>query len=78
MVEVLLVVSTITEPTWINTIPVTSVRIAREIHVRVMLTSCTGKVGMRHFHLTRQQYWKPTINLDKVSTEEDMKQETPG
>merc|ERR1711939_350328 len=23
-----------------------------------------GKVGMRYFHLTRNQYWKPTINLD--------------
>lgn len=33
------------------------------------LTICSyfGKVGMRHFHLTRNQYWKPTINLDKVS-----------
>merc|ERR1712230_130693 len=25
-----------------------------------------GKVGMRYFHLTRNQYWKPTINLDKL------------
>ena len=25
-----------------------------------------GKVGMRHFHLLRNHYWKPTINLDKV------------
>lgn len=25
-----------------------------------------GKVGMRHFHLTRQKYWCPTINLDKL------------
>ncbi|KAK5207708.1 60S ribosomal protein L28 [Exophiala xenobiotica] len=23
-------------------------------------------VGMRYFHLTRNQYWKPTINLDKL------------
>lgn len=25
-----------------------------------------GKVGMRYFHKTNQQFWKPTINLDKV------------
>ena len=25
-----------------------------------------GKVGMRHFHLTKQRYWCPTINLDKL------------
>ena len=27
-----------------------------------------GKVGMRHFHLTKQKYYKPTINLDKLWT----------
>ncbi|KAI5888871.1 ribosomal protein L18e/L15P [Schizophyllum commune] len=27
-----------------------------------------GKVGMRYFHLTRNQYWKPTINVDKLWT----------
>jgi hypothetical protein len=27
-----------------------------------------GKVGMRHFHLTKQKYWCPTINLDKLWT----------
>ncbi|CAJ2508485.1 Uu.00g135110.m01.CDS01 [Anthostomella pinea] len=25
-----------------------------------------GKVGMRHFHLQRNHYWKPVINLDKL------------
>jgi len=25
-----------------------------------------GKVGMRHFHLTRNQYWRPIINVDKL------------
>lgn len=25
-----------------------------------------GKVGMRHFHLLRNHYWCPTVNLDKV------------
>jgi ribosomal protein L15 len=25
-----------------------------------------GKVGMRYFHKTQQQFWKPTINIDKV------------
>ena len=25
-----------------------------------------GKVGMRRFHLTRQQYHCPTINVDKL------------
>lgn len=25
-----------------------------------------GKVGMRHFHLTRQRYFRPSINLDKI------------
>lgn len=25
-----------------------------------------GKVGMRHFHLTRQQYHCPILNLDKL------------
>lgn len=28
-----------------------------------------GKVGMRYFHKTKQQFWKPTINLDKVRFE---------
>ncbi len=26
-----------------------------------------GKVGMRRFHLLRNQLWKPSINIDKVS-----------
>lgn len=25
-----------------------------------------GKVGMRRFHLLRNQQWKPEINIDKV------------
>jgi len=25
-----------------------------------------GKVGMRRFHLTRNQYWRPVINVDKL------------
>jgi ribosomal protein L15 len=25
-----------------------------------------GKVGMRHFHLTRNKYWRPAINVDKL------------
>jgi ribosomal protein L15 len=25
-----------------------------------------GKVGMRYFHKTQNQFWKPTINLEKV------------
>jgi hypothetical protein len=25
-----------------------------------------GKVGMRHFHLTRNKLWRPTINVDKL------------
>src|ERR1700675_3404077 len=25
-----------------------------------------GKVGMRHFHLTRNMHWRPTINVDKL------------
>ena len=25
-----------------------------------------GKVGMRYFHKTQNQFWKPIINLDKV------------
>jgi len=25
-----------------------------------------GKVGMRHFHLTRNAYWRPTVNVDKL------------
>jgi large subunit ribosomal protein L27Ae len=25
-----------------------------------------GKVGMRHFHLTRQAAWCPTVNVDKL------------
>ena len=28
-----------------------------------------GKVGMRYFHKTQNQFWKPTINLEKVSRE---------
>lgn len=27
-----------------------------------------GKVGMRHFHLTKNQYFCPIINLDKIWT----------
>jgi large subunit ribosomal protein L27Ae len=27
-----------------------------------------GKVGMRHFHLTRNAQWNPTINVDKLWT----------
>ncbi|XP_062512596.1 large ribosomal subunit protein uL15-like [Corticium candelabrum] len=27
-----------------------------------------GKVGMRHFHLTKQRYYRPIINLDKLWT----------
>ena len=26
-----------------------------------------GKVGMRYFHKLQNQFWKPVINLDKVS-----------
>ena len=25
-----------------------------------------GKVGMRHFHMTKNKYFKPAINVDKV------------
>ncbi|KAI1911479.1 60S ribosomal protein L28 [Ophidiomyces ophidiicola] len=25
-----------------------------------------GKVGMRYFHKSQNQFWKPTINLDKL------------
>ncbi len=28
-----------------------------------------GKVGMRYFHQVKNQFWKPVINLDKVSEE---------
>ena len=28
-----------------------------------------GKVGMRYFHKLQNQFWKPVINLDKVSWE---------
>jgi len=27
-----------------------------------------GKKGQRHFHLQRNQYFKPTVNLDKLWT----------
>lgn len=27
-----------------------------------------GKAGQRHFHLQRNQYFKPTVNLDKIWT----------
>ena len=30
------------------------------------LNSYFGKVGMRHFHLTRNMYWRPIINVDKL------------
>ena len=26
-----------------------------------------GKVGMRYFHKQQNHFWKPVINLDKVS-----------
>lgn len=26
-----------------------------------------GKVGMRYFHKLKNQFWKPVINLEKVS-----------
>ena len=25
-----------------------------------------GKVGMRHYHLSKNKYWCPTVNLDKI------------
>ncbi|KAL9054193.1 MAG: hypothetical protein Q9162_004301 [Coniocarpon cinnabarinum] len=27
-----------------------------------------GKVGMRHFHMLKNHYWKPSVNLDKLWT----------
>jgi large subunit ribosomal protein L27Ae len=27
-----------------------------------------GKVGMRHYHLTRNAQWRPIINVDKLWT----------
>ena len=27
-----------------------------------------GKVGMRHFHLKKNPYWRPVVNLDKIWT----------
>ena len=27
-----------------------------------------GKVGMRYFHKLKNQFWKPVINLEKVSS----------
>ncbi|KAJ2778135.1 60S ribosomal protein L28 [Coemansia interrupta] len=27
-----------------------------------------GKVGMRYFHKTQNQFWRPTINVDKIWT----------
>ena len=29
-----------------------------------------GKVGMRYFHQVKNHFWKPVINLDKVSEEQ--------
>lgn len=37
-----------------------------------------GKVGMRYFHKTKQQFWKPTINLDKVRYEWNRSVSPPG
>lgn len=25
-----------------------------------------GKVGMRHFHLLKQKYWAPVVNVEKL------------
>ena len=30
-----------------------------------------GKVGMRYFHKLQNQFWKPVVNLDKVSYARD-------
>ncbi|GAA99513.1 uncharacterized protein L969DRAFT_102868 [Mixia osmundae IAM 14324] len=27
-----------------------------------------GKVGMRYFHKTNNQYWRPVVNLDKITS----------
>ncbi|KAH8917911.1 hypothetical protein BT69DRAFT_1248267 [Atractiella rhizophila] len=27
-----------------------------------------GKVGMRYFHKTKNQFWRPVINIDKLAT----------
>ena len=27
-----------------------------------------GKVGMRHFHLKKNAYWRPVVNIDKLWT----------
>ncbi|ELK38039.1 60S ribosomal protein L27a [Myotis davidii] len=32
------------------------------------ITQVTGKVGMRHYHLKRNQSFCPTVNLDKLWT----------
>ena len=42
----------------------------KEQHHRILMwkyhPGAIGKKGMRHFHLKRNQYYKPVINLDKV------------
>merc|ERR1712146_623275 len=43
-----------------------------EHHHRIMMDKYHpgyfGKVGMRHFHLTKNKYFSPSINLDKLWT----------
>lgn len=34
----------------------------------MFLISYFGKVGMRHFHLLRNHYWQPVINVEKLWT----------
>ncbi|KAK1925013.1 putative structural constituent of ribosome [Papiliotrema laurentii] len=36
-----------------------------------------GKVGMRHYHLLKNQYHRPTINLDKLVSLPEAKVEAP-
>ena len=42
----------------------------KEQHHRILMwkyhPGAIGKKGIRHFHLKRNQYYKPVINLDKV------------
>jgi ribosomal protein L15 len=72
VVVVLLVVVTITVPTLINTIlgqyqiPPVSHCIREYVADVKSNTSYFGKVGMRHFHLMRNLYWRPIINVDKL------------
>lgn len=72
VVVVLPVVSTTTEPTLTSTVRSRARAPFKAESLKLVLCAADlgyfGKVGMRHYHLLRNHYWRPVINTDKLVT----------